>query len=292
MVVEYDECFVSYFDILGFKDMVKEKSAEDIYSTLSEFNKSINTELGGPVKGIIQKYFFFSDTGLRITRLEGKNRSANDWYLALINEIAALMAIQTTEIKNGVLLSGAVTYGKIKYDDSVFFGPSLIRAYYINEKTAHYPRIIIDKPVYDKFILNHKNQNPSFTKPIKSAKNGSIIYRDIVKRSEDQQWFINYLYLVNIGIVSPERFDLDLPVSILKNHKLLIEKNIGDILEKNKNKTNKRIDVDTKIIKYGWLINYHDNSVNSYNENYFVENGIDRDDLLINKEIVELIDRV
>src|SRR5690606_28453000 len=49
----------------------------------------------------------------------------------------------------GILVRGAITYGKLIHTDKVLFGPALAEAYILESKAALYPRVILHKDIID-----------------------------------------------------------------------------------------------------------------------------------------------
>ena len=52
----------------------------------------------------------------------------------------------------GWLLRGGISIGQLFIDDVTVWGDALLKAYYLEDKIANYPRIIIDKNVVDEII--------------------------------------------------------------------------------------------------------------------------------------------
>lgn len=154
-----ERAVVTFIDILGFKNLVENRSTSEIneilslfhqYNTESPFgrytsNKCTSTE----ILKLNIKTVFFSDSVVRI-------RYASDWekgilsdglYMCMLEkELLLLAEIQSNLFKRGILIRGGITIGDILFDEETnqLFGKAMNRAYELESKIANYPRIIID----------------------------------------------------------------------------------------------------------------------------------------------------
>lgn len=53
------------------------------------------------------------------------------------------------------LLRGGISIGQLFIDDVMVWGEALLNAYYLEDKVANYPRIIIDKNIVSEIIQNN-----------------------------------------------------------------------------------------------------------------------------------------
>ena len=68
-------------------------------------------------------------------------------------------------MEKGVLLRGSIVCGKVIHTEKKLFGPAFIKAYEMERTRAIFPRIIIDKNVFDfakKNYLKCDNPNAEF----------------------------------------------------------------------------------------------------------------------------------
>lgn len=56
----------------------------------------------------------------------------------------------------GWLLRGGISIGQLFIDDVMVWGDALLKAYYLEDKIANYPRIIIDKNVVDEIMEDNQ----------------------------------------------------------------------------------------------------------------------------------------
>jgi len=154
-----ERAVVTFIDILGFKNLVENKSENEMSEILSLFQK-YNTE------NLIDKYVcdnctstekftlnvktvFFSDSVVRIRyafTCEKGVLSDGHYMFMLENELLSLADIQSELLKKGILIRGGITIGDILYDEDTnqLFGKAMNRAYELESKIANYPRIVID----------------------------------------------------------------------------------------------------------------------------------------------------
>jgi hypothetical protein len=131
-----EEKYVAFLDVLGFSEMV---GKEDTTRLQIYFNKVLDAfEVFDKEKATIQK-LMVSDSIILIAP-----KTKVDFKIL----IRAIQSIQTYLIKEGIILRGAVSKGKVYYDETnkLIVGQGYIRAYKL-EAEAIYPRVIIDPAI-------------------------------------------------------------------------------------------------------------------------------------------------
>ena len=249
--VEYTDCLVSFIDILGFKSIVKNKSAEEIYKILEKLRNF--TDASGRFKTpyssespISEAYAYsISDAVVRVRPYKTTYRDG-----ALFRELSYLVLAQTDLLNEGILIRGGLAIGKCYIgsdNDNGFpvFGPALIKAYEA-EECSKYPRIIVEKEVieaFDKtedFIAEQHKYNRDFeTKMV-----AEFLKKE--KEEEKEKYFIDYLLA----------FEHEHGLSytyfyFLKKHAELIRKNFLD-----------NSDSPKVLEKLEWLKKYHNDKLN------------------------------
>ena len=150
--------FILYFDILGYKDILKHNTAEEndriaeIICKFSDFYSKSNFALGYGSEFDDKKLFVrsFSDNFLFVYELE-----KNDFVgLAILQLVATRIQYQFLTV--GLLTRGSITYGEILENDNIVFGLDLIHAVEL-EEGHRMPSIVIDPSL--KFIFNGKEIN-------------------------------------------------------------------------------------------------------------------------------------
>ena len=125
----YKRLWLSYFDLLGFRDRIKNRDAYDIYNTYNEALTAAkrNSEKDG--KDPTSVYCrFFSDTFFFYTKDYSRDAFVN------IESVSRLFF--TEMIMRRIPLRGSMTVGNfyINENEGIFFGPALIEAYDCSEE--------------------------------------------------------------------------------------------------------------------------------------------------------------
>lgn len=249
----YSDCLVSYFDVLGFKKLI-EKSEQDaneitkIERILEAFARkgSYNWEIpnNGGLEGIVPEPLAhirtFSDLIVRVTPINA--RVGFIAHLAL--ELGTLARIQWELLAlYNVLLRGGICQKPVHCEGNIF-GPGIVYSYEL-EKTAVYPRIIVDGDL--------ARRGTSINAPVPR----------LLQRGEDGLHFVDYLTAKLFS-------DRDHAIETLARHKQFILEEI----EKFKNERDKSIRQ-----KYVWMAFYHNstlkNAIEEFEQQELREHEID-----------------
>ena len=176
---EYQECYIAFLDLLGFKNSIKAMSCEEIAEYFDEINKEYITAYDRTKQPLVNNkalhYKVMSDSICVYIDCTEKN--------ALAGLIAACdyFQVRMLRLERPVLIRGAIVKGQIFSQKDTTFGPGLTDAYLIEENVSKFPRIILTKSTIDEWE-NHdiigKNYVDMFT------------FCDI-----DNFYAIDYLYL-------------------------------------------------------------------------------------------------
>lgn len=80
--------------------------------------------------------------------------SQKEYFIFLFAVSSFFNTLQCSLFYKGIVIRGGISIGDLFIEGNKIFGPALIRAYKL-EKKAIYPRIVVDKEIFDK-KLNHK----------------------------------------------------------------------------------------------------------------------------------------
>ena len=245
MEIIYKKAVVTFIDILGFSEIVKTMSAEEVYNVLTLISSEAQSDFGGKMRHIINNYLSgtelleklgwtgvsnapslnvirFSDSIVRIRFDEPSCEFVRD---CVISEFTSLPFIQSRLMKMGILIRGAVTIGKIFYNEekNIVYGPAMIRAYELERDIALYPRIIIDPKIanfcadmndYDwknnrdicidfdgMMYIDYLDENPLKLEYLskKDANNKEQIIYEIERISELRDYMVNLIQLIFNG---------------------------------------------------------------------------------------------
>jgi hypothetical protein len=160
-VKDYAICFV---DILGYKNLLDELGENEflqiIENTFDKIEKDINFSIRTkrihseyiPLPSV--EYHIFSDNILFFTEIDGLSQIEKENYLAYLMSFIA--ETQNNLLREGILLRGGLTVGKLYYKQGKYiYGSGLMRAYELESTVANYPRIIIDPEIIADFLYNN-----------------------------------------------------------------------------------------------------------------------------------------
>lgn len=170
----YENRFVAFLDILGFKELIYkiesegEKSSDfqrvrSVLNFLHEESIESNGQHDLPVYEQKEGYMLEKELGdPRISYISDcviiSTESSFDGFKSLCNKITKF----STDIAyDGIFLRGSITHGKVYHHGPMLFGSAYQKAYQLESEHAKHPRIIIDDIVFDvlrgdqgKFPLN------------------------------------------------------------------------------------------------------------------------------------------
>lgn len=149
--MNYEDRVTVFIDILGFKDLLNktvvkgEDQVDKINEILSAYQVirdvwNLDRHDEEPFS-ISKKVTTFSDCLV----ISFKASEESEIFHTLREIQWMIMRL----IFKGILVRGAVTYGKLIHTNDVLFGPALAEAYLLETKAALYPRVILHKDIID-----------------------------------------------------------------------------------------------------------------------------------------------
>lgn len=243
--IEYQNCYVAFLDMLGFSNICKNKSmsCSEILTILS-FNSIINNSvINAMSNNDVTRYIFPDD----ITKSVYYSIMSDSIFIATPDNKSGLLyllqicsIIQYFLLEHKILLRGGITKGEFFGHEDIAFGPALVKAHYIEDNIAVYPRIVLSKEVMDDV----------------QAEKDSILDLQISKSTEDSLYFVDYLNLLYMHRLKkePER-----------------ETIIYDFIQEGCLSNNPKIR-----IKHQWAKNYFEASQKKYNTAFPNEEEIKR----------------
>lgn len=262
----YKRCLVTFFDILGFRNIVATREDEFIEQVLLKLREHASPD------EFQQEHFeietiAFSDSIVRSVHIESESNVSFPTGI-FWHELFALAWLQSYLIfDDGVFLRGSITADRLHLNDGVVFGPGLVRAYDIESKEANYPRIIVDEQLMATFQAEH-NLLGAAHHDLATDQEFIDSYAII---DTDGKRFIDYL---NMGHITADG-DFSEMLNVLDRHYERV------IFAANTNAGNESV-----LEKYRWVGAYHNSVVNRYaDEEYLVWNTTKNDYLLTNDNI-------
>jgi len=171
-----EKYIVAYLDLLGVTNRIQSVEEQqlqmnklhNLYTFSAKLTEEIQIEEN---KGI--QFKIFSDNIIIAKKLscdtKQKQRDIRCLFMCAsrFQELAASDSV-------GWLLRGGITIGDLFIDDVMVWGEALVKAYYLEDKIANYPRVIIDKEVIDQI-------------------GNSEELCEYIRKDFDGQYFLNYL---------------------------------------------------------------------------------------------------
>lgn len=152
MSKNYTDCYIAFLDILGFKELIKTKSCDELYSIFTEKMKKHTSKIYKGAKEIIN----LNDVKLKVMSdsicffVDSKIQNS---LFGLILTCAEFQA-ELLKYSKPILSRGAIVKGKLYANGDIIFGPGFVDAYIMEEQKATYPRIIMTINTFDSAKCN------------------------------------------------------------------------------------------------------------------------------------------
>jgi len=145
----YEDCIVSFIDILGFKEFLQNSSAQAVYDVMDKLKRSTK-----PVDTLeprssdefrlysIVYAHSISDAVVRVRPYQTQQRDG-----AFRAEIYDLMLSQVDLVSQGIFIRAGLSVGKAYVGlggEGPVFGPAMAKAYDIESNVAIFPRVVVD----------------------------------------------------------------------------------------------------------------------------------------------------
>lgn len=239
--IEYQPCIVSFIDVLGFRNLIRSRTAAEIHRTISllqEFTAPLEPSIHLEDTSISTAHTqSVSDAIVRVRPFVTRYRDG-----AFFHELLDLLHAQIELVGEGVLIRAGLTVGNAYVGgdpNSPIFGPAMVRAYEIESQEAVFPRIVVD----DEAIREHR-LNPQLRSEHNTLEYEIEAIEDLLATGEDGIRYIDYLR------ASTSEFDhLGGYLDFLNRHASLI-----------RNAQARQMDLRTAR-KYEWLRRYHNNVI-------------------------------
>ena len=142
----YSQKYVAFLDILGFKEIINEKSPDwiklHIYDEVRKVDTLFHSDLYGkllPQTTCNALEFVIISDSIIISLPITMDRAFETFFMACVT--LQRMFLRSS---NPILLRGAISKGDYFHYDHITFGPALTQAYLLESSMAIYPRVIID----------------------------------------------------------------------------------------------------------------------------------------------------
>jgi hypothetical protein len=255
----YQWSLVSYFDVLGMREILKQDDPNDVARVLN-----IARLFSAPDEEVAElygwKFVNFSDLILRAVAIRTETNAMVKIGL-VFHELLDLANIQVNLIAKGVLVRGALTIGPIAIKDGLVFGPALANAYTLESKTAIFPRIVVEDLVLEALEVIPLLRAHDFDYEINEVK--TLIQQDF-----DGMWFVDYL-----GYMFDNADDHTQHVELINSHKSTVHNQLTQAALLPAGSPERQ----SRVAKALWLKEYHNRHVGQMNETVLkTETGADR----------------
>lgn len=176
-MIEYEECYIAFLDLLGFKKRIEKKSCAEILK--------IYDEMKVPLKKIMHNGKCLMEEGDVKAKVMSDsicfyvNTQKQNALFALVS-VCMMFQINLARRDEPILVRGGIVKGGIYAQNDVMFGSGLTNAYLLEEKSAIYPRIIMLKQVADELLL-------------KIEEYGQEVIEKMIVADMDGFYIVNYL---------------------------------------------------------------------------------------------------
>jgi hypothetical protein len=160
--IEYDEKFVSFMDILGFRSFVNQPKADSV-----KIIQALNQDIEHALCAVTEDKYLDDSLSVKLFS-DCFCISSNDLFV-ILKEISF---IQSFLALNGIFISGALSRGLHYENHNIIFSKGLVDAYELSKK-AKYPRVIVSNELLTEY--------------------GQTIEKGCILKSPDNICFVHYL---------------------------------------------------------------------------------------------------
>jgi len=239
-MADYDLSIITFFDILGFKEIVKTNDRDRITEIL-DFLGYIATDDVEPDSNYSPQVVTFSDSVIRTQRIDNQRYRMG----LLFQELLSILWAQMELSYRGILIRGAMTIGEVASSTNRIFGPGFVEAYELESQIAEYPRVIVSSKA-----LRMLDKSTMLIAQHHSRQVEKSYVKNLLRLDTDGVWFIDYLLKCQSEVDDPAYY-----VDLLLKHKGLVTKNLksGSI-------------PPSDIHKYTWLAQYHNSTIDQLSD--------------------------
>ena len=247
--LEYRDAVVTFIDILGFRDLVANRTAQEILSSIGLLRAFGGTEDSNQLEPFETQSFAFSDSVVRVRYFDFQDGEGQG---AIFSETLNLVHAQAELVNRGILVRGGLTTGRIFAAPSNVFGPAFVRAYELESSFANFPRIVLGPEVFSA-LRNDVRLSDDVAHDVHYL-------RRLLRKGDDGLWFIDYLKAIRRELDEPELYP-----DLLSEHRRMILQNAAAASSLR------------TLQKYLWLSTYHNSVVQEAGDS--PEYLIDKEDL-------------
>lgn len=203
---KYEIRIVAFIDILGFKNILNDTMTKDnsynqrninnIVSAIksirevwdmdeTKYKKYITSE--GVIKNSKKRITMFSDCVL----ISFPYKEPSQVFETLLELQWMIMRL----VKHKIICRGGIAVERVIHNSKVMFGPAIVEAYSLENKSAKYPRVILSKEVIKLGTLVTSHNTPEQEEEH---------INDIVTQDEDGYYYIDYFQKAQDELDDPQ----------------------------------------------------------------------------------------
>lgn len=233
--VNYERSLLTYLDILGFSELIENKSAGDISRSIRVVREATEPRrFKNAIEEIPEADFRnFSDLCIirKVIASPGKFPASGEVFSQILHVVHVQANLLFDE---GILLRGGITVGDVALSYGQLFGPAVVRGYALESQVARFPRVIVGEEV-----LQELRTNPALV--VHDAEYDLKETRRLLRRDFDGEYFVDYL-----RIIEQELDDRSEYSALLDKHNEFIKRGLKRYRGK-----------PSIVAKYKWLHEYH-----------------------------------
>ena len=264
--MQYRRSVFTFLDILGFRELVRTKSPDEIGELLARLKQ--HTKPADSTASMLEMQFqTFSDCTVRAVPLDSASNTRYPTGI-LFYELMNLVHAQYGLLCDGYFMRGGLTIDDICIEGSMVFGPAMNKAYGLESEFAVYPRVVIDPAV-----LKAHEKEPLLRNGIHDVATEHEYFQSLVRKDTDGIDFIDYLQGMMTEFDEP-----GMEFDFFAIHKKRILENSANHKELSK-----------VAAKYLWLATYHNTFMGEIGKEQFAAHGLDIDEYLISSDEMALV---
>ncbi len=162
---------VGFLDILGFGSFVRTDSQAAEPHHLERLLSALEQVRSSAAAGVDLRAF--SDSVILSAALS---------IQSVVDVVIAVVHLQRAFVSRGVLIRGAIAFGKHFADEHAIYSAALVTAYELERDHARFPRVIVDDNLLDWFINDSR---------LAEQQRSTVV--DSLRRDRDNRVFVHYL---------------------------------------------------------------------------------------------------
>jgi hypothetical protein len=242
--VNYESSILTYIDILGFRELVTTKTANDISRSIRVVREAVEPRRFKSAISQIPSADFHNFSDLCIIRAPLARKGTFPPRGEVHSQILHMVHVQTALLfDEGILLRGGITIGGVARSYGQLFGPAVIRGYALESEVARFPRIVVGEEVLEELM-----KNPALW--VHDRQTDVRATKSLLRRDFDGEYFVDYL-----RIIEEELDDRSQYPTMLDRHEDFIKRGLKLYR-----------DNSSVLPKYKWLREYHRYTVKRWSD--------------------------